>query len=58
MKRQIRISVANISNEHVHFERCIDTDSNIVIPYDDIVNTLLFLFRPLNVKVVIETADL
>lgn len=57
MKKQLRVSVQNVSNEHIHFERVLDSDSNIVIPYDNIVTSLLWLYQGLNVKVVIETAS-
>lgn len=57
MKKQLRVSVQNISNEHVHFERCIDSDDAIKVPYDSLVNSLLWLFQGMNVKVVIETAS-
>ena len=57
MKKQLRVSVQNVSNEHVHFERCIDLDPNLVVPYDSLVSSLLWLYSGLNVKVVIETAN-
>lgn len=57
MKRQILISVKNISNDTVHLKRCIDVDDSIVVPYSKIVDTLLFLYNGLNVKVVIEQAN-
>lgn len=55
-KQQVRISVKNISNDHVHFERVLDTDSSVKFPYDELVDSLLFLYQGLNVKVVIEKA--
>lgn len=57
MKKQVLISVQNISNDHVHFKRCIEQDDSIRIPYDSIVQTLLYLFNGLNVKVVIEQSQ-
>lgn len=57
MKKQIRISVQNVSNEHVHFERLVDCDGSINVPYDNIISSLLWLYNGLNVKVVIETAN-
>lgn len=56
MKRQLRVSVQNISNDHVHFERCIDSDESIKVPYDSLVSSLMWLYQGMNVKVVIETA--
>ena len=57
MKKQLRVLVQDVSNEHVHFERCIDMDSNLFVPYDSLVSSLLWLYSGLNVKVVIETAN-
>lgn len=57
MKKQLRVSVQNVSSDHVHFERCIDCDGSLSVPYDSLVNSLLWLFSGLNVKVVIETAN-
>lgn len=57
MKKQVRVSVQNITNEHVHFERLVDIDGSIATPYDTIVSSLLWLYNGLNVKVVIETAN-
>lgn len=57
MKKQIIISVQNISNDNVHLKRNIDCDSAVIVPYSQIIETLLFLYRGLNVKVVIEQAD-
>lgn len=54
MKTQIKISVQNVSNNHVHFERIIEQDTSISIPYDNLISSLLFLYDGLNVKVVIE----
>ena len=56
MKTQIKVSVRNITNDHVHFERILDSDGSVDIPYSSIVNTLLYLYSGLNVKVVIEQA--
>lgn len=57
MKRQILITVQNISNDTEHFKRLITIDSSIKVPYNQIVDSLLWLFQPMNVKVVIEQAD-
>lgn len=54
MKTQIKVSVLNISNDHVHFERILTLDDSVSVPYNSIVNTLLYLFNGLNIKVVIE----
>lgn len=54
MKTQIKVSVQNISNDHVHFERILTLDDSVAVPYNSIVNTLLYLFNGLNIKVVIE----
>lgn len=52
----IKVCVRNITNEHTHFERVINYDDNVVVPYDSIVKTLLWLYQGQNVKVVIESA--
>ena len=57
MKKQLRVSVQNVSNEHVHFERCVDCDDSLQVPYENLVSSLLWLFNGLNVKVVIETTN-
>lgn len=54
MKTQIKVSVQNISNDHTHFERILTLDDSVMVPYNNIVNTLLYLFNGLNIKVVIE----
>ena len=55
-KQQVKVCVQNISNDKVHFERILDTDSSVVFPYDKLIDSLLFLYQGLNVKVVIEKA--
>lgn len=54
MKCQVRVSVQNIANNHVHFQRVLDADDSVLIPYDKIIDTLLFLYQGLKVKVVVE----
>lgn len=55
----IKVSVQNVSNDHVHFERVLDVHQDIKIPYENLVSSLLWLYSGLNVKVVIEqTSDL
>ena len=56
-KQQIRVRVQNIANDHVHFERILDTDSSVSFPYEKIVDSLLFLYQGHNIKVVCETAN-
>ena len=46
----LEIKVQNVSNDKVHFARIIDVNDNIIVPYDSIINVLLFIFKPLKVK--------
>lgn len=57
MKTQVRISVKNIQNEHTHFERVLEIEDSLVVPYDRLMSALLYLYQGLNVKVVIEQAQ-
>ena len=54
MKRQIMFSVRNVDNSHVHFERIVESDTNVSIPYDKIIPALEYLFQGLKSKVCIE----
>lgn len=54
--KQLRVSVKNISNEHCHFERCIDLNESLEIPYKEITKSLEYLFQGLNVKIVFESS--
>ena len=45
------VSVRNISNNRVHFERVIDLPSSVQFPYEKVNSSLLFLFNGLDVSV-------
>lgn len=54
MNEVIVVSVLNQTNEHCHFKRQIEWNSDVTFPYDKVASTLLLLFRGLNVKVVFD----
>lgn len=55
-KSQIKVSVRNISNDHVHFERILTVDDSVMFPYSQIVDALGVLYDGMSVKVVVEKA--
>lgn len=46
-----KIEVQNVANDHVHFARLITLPDSIEFPYEKIVESLLFLYRGLDVLI-------